>query len=126
MIKEFDEVKEELKAGEVGLASLDVRAAFSQLAALDATFCQKSRDKDLKKEVADAREAKQTSHTELQMKAAMIQKQLSDMRAASASVQRGGRAETSKVTMKPVSELQPGFQPTSSCRGWILKNGQER
>ena len=88
LIKEYDAVKDELKAGEVGLGSLDVRAAFSQLAALAATFCQKSKDKDQKKEVSDTREAKQASHTELQMQAAKVQKELSDMRAAGASAQR--------------------------------------
>ena len=109
LIKEYDAVKDELKAGEVGLGSLDVRAAFSQLAALAATFCQKSKDKDQKKEVSDTHEAKQASHTELQMQAAKVQKELSDMRAAGASAQRQSRADTTRTVMKQVAELQPAF-----------------
>ena len=111
LMQEFTAVEDETKAQEVVYASQDVRAAFSQLAALAATFCQKSKDKELKKEVSESREAKQKSHTELQMKAARIQKKLSDMRAAG-----GGRLEngsssssSSNRSMKPVAELQPSI-----------------
>ena len=65
LMEEFTVVEDETKAQEVVYASQDVRAAFSQLAALAATYCQKSKDKDLKKEVQENREAKQKSHTEL-------------------------------------------------------------
>ena len=43
LCKEYEAVKDESKAAEIGMASLDVRAAFPQLAALAATFCQKSK-----------------------------------------------------------------------------------
>ena len=46
LMDEFTAVEDETKAQEVVQASQDVRAAFSQLAALAATFCQKSKDKD--------------------------------------------------------------------------------
>ena len=114
LMEEFTVVEDESKAQEVVYASQDVRAAFSQLAALAATYCQKSKDKDLKKEVQENREAKQKSHTELQLKAAKVQKKLTDMRAAAAAAAGGTRQSSSSIThlrqnMKPVAELQPSI-----------------
>ena len=43
LMDEFTAVEDSSKAEEVVTASLDVRAAFSQLAALAATICQKAR-----------------------------------------------------------------------------------
>ena len=47
LMDEFTAVEDSSKAEEVVTASLDVRAAFSQLAALAATFCQKSKELQL-------------------------------------------------------------------------------
>ena len=107
LMDEFTAVEDSSKAEEVVTASLDVGAAFSQLAALAATFCQKSKDKDAKKEVAETREAKQKSHTELQLKAATIQKKLTNMRAIPGRGTPTSQPASSESSMKPVAELQP-------------------
>ena len=109
LMGEFTVVEDETKAQEVVYASQDVRAAFSQLAALAATFCQKSKDKDLKKEVSESREAKQKSHTELQLQAARIQKKLTDMRAVGGARQASNNGGPNRQNMKPVAELQPSI-----------------
>ena len=107
LMDEFTAVEDSSKAEEVVTASLDVRAAFSQLAALAATFCQKSKDKDMKKEVAETREAKQKSHTELQLKAATVQKKLTSMRTTSGGGTVPSQPTNNQPSMKPVAELQP-------------------
>ena len=108
LMDEFTIVEDATKAQEVVFASQDVRAAFSQLAALAATFCQKSKDKDLKREVQESRDAKQKSHTELQLKAAKVQKKLTDMRAeATGNARQFNTAPFQRTLMKPVAELQP-------------------
>ena len=119
LVAEYQTKASARKAEAVERASGDVRAAYSQFVAIGSCYRQKSKDADRKKEIKDALEEAQKTHTSIQKAANLVIEKLEDTSSQAADETGVGMARGRPL--KPIRELEPSLQATFRLSGAELE-----